>query len=369
MVSEDEYLERIVAGIQTLTTSGSGAEVNWNEKIDNRQFDVVVRFQLGTMRFLVLIEVKNRTRKAEAKDIDAFVNNARDRRCNKIVFVTAAGYQQGAIDVAKRHGVELFTVTFDDTKVELPDSTTFLNLTKKGHENVAPEFSLGDRTPVTAIVSAALLYADGSVHRIPSDPSQMTYYMGKTRLQDGRLLDAVVRNGQLPHPGIKQKMLHRISVQPSQSITPPDEYFFPAGHIVGIDCTLEGNYGRPLRGNVMIDPGLFTAPVVYTNAFTGEAKSFPIHMLPLGEKRVTQGRFYFIDHPLRYFYCAAVRGRQVSWKLVEAFQNGELFRVNFRQDVKYSCFYIPVANSKITKRLKVRLKVWDALNVATRKAS
>ena len=43
MVSDDEYLERIVAGIQTVTTDG--ADVTWNETLNGRQFDVVVRFR------------------------------------------------------------------------------------------------------------------------------------------------------------------------------------------------------------------------------------------------------------------------------------------------------------------------------------
>lgn len=46
MITDDEYLERIVAGIQAATTSG--AEVTWNEIIDERQFDVCV-FRLAKM--------------------------------------------------------------------------------------------------------------------------------------------------------------------------------------------------------------------------------------------------------------------------------------------------------------------------------
>ena len=92
VISDDEYLERLVAGIQAVTTDG--AEVRWNETIGNRQFDVVVRFQLGTLRYLVLIEVRNRTRKAEAKDIDAFVTKAIDQTAYKILVVTTAGFSK-----------------------------------------------------------------------------------------------------------------------------------------------------------------------------------------------------------------------------------------------------------------------------------
>src|SRR3546814_9627973 len=65
MIKEDEYLERVVAGIHAV--SSGDAEVIWNESINGRQFDVVVRFQLGTLAYLVLVEVKNRSRRASAQ--------------------------------------------------------------------------------------------------------------------------------------------------------------------------------------------------------------------------------------------------------------------------------------------------------------
>ena len=46
MISDDEYLERLVAGIQAVSTDG--ADVRWNEELNGRQFDVVVRFKMGT---------------------------------------------------------------------------------------------------------------------------------------------------------------------------------------------------------------------------------------------------------------------------------------------------------------------------------
>src|SRR3546814_18495417 len=92
MIKEDEYLERVVAGIHAV--SSGDAEVIWNESINGRQFDVVVRFQLGTLAYLVLVEVKNRSRRASAQDVEAFVTKARDQQASKAVFVTVAGFQR-----------------------------------------------------------------------------------------------------------------------------------------------------------------------------------------------------------------------------------------------------------------------------------
>src|SRR3546814_20243911 len=102
MISDDEYLERIVAGIHVATTQG--AEVIWNEKINGRQFDVVVRFQVGTLRYLVLIAVKNRSRQVTAEPIESFVTKARDQTAINTYVYYAAGFQSGPVLVSARHG-------------------------------------------------------------------------------------------------------------------------------------------------------------------------------------------------------------------------------------------------------------------------
>src|SRR3546814_1858342 len=101
------------------------SDVCSSDLINGRQFDVVVRFQVGTLRYLVLIEVKNRSRKVTAEHIESFVTKARDQNASKTVVVSAAGFQSGAVLVAERHGVDLFTVTFDESKIRLPSEMTY----------------------------------------------------------------------------------------------------------------------------------------------------------------------------------------------------------------------------------------------------
>lgn len=363
MLSEDEFLERLVAGIQSVATPATVTDVHWNEKIGGRQFDVVVRFRLALTRYLVLIEVKNHKRKTEVQDVEAFVTKARDKQADKIIFVNKAGYQEGALDVARRHNMELFSITFDAQKLDLSTTAPHLLLSKKsrtGEPVPSPTLFLGERERVNVVVSALLVYANGRQHQIPDEPSQMTYYFKRTRCADGRALMDLVR-GTLPTPEINQTVPHRIVVDPPQRITPPDEYFYPRGTITAIECEVEGNYCRSIEGNVRIEPGAFAPPVIYKNALTGEELSFPMHMLPLGNGRVEPSRFYFMENPLRYFYCAAAHGNLVSWRLIESFQAGELVRVDFRQDMKYARHYIPVTDSKIVQRLHGRLRDLEAL--------
>jgi hypothetical protein len=175
MIGDDEYLERLVAGIQAVSTGG--ADVRWNEELNGRQFDVVVRFKMGTLQYLVLIEVKNRTRKAGAEDLDDFVTKARDQNANKAVFVTTAGFQSGAIEVAKRHGIEIFTLTFDEKDIRLPRNATWISTRNPlAPKDAKPEFNIGEPELVANIEQASLTYADGSEGEIPSEQSQMNYY-------------------------------------------------------------------------------------------------------------------------------------------------------------------------------------------------
>lgn len=366
MVSEDEFLERLVAGIQSMATPVANTEVRWNEKIGGRQFDVVVRFQLALTRYLVVIEVKNHKRRTEAQDVEAFVTKARDKQADKIIFVNKAGYQEGALDVARRHGVELFTVAFDEQSLELSTTAPYFLLSETNAASPPPTLSLGEQKRVNVVVSMVLVYADGQRHEVPSETSQMTYYLQRTACADGRTLMDLINDG-LPNPEVEQTVSHRIMLTPAQQITPPDEYFYPAGSLTEIESKVEGDYSRSVEGNVRIEPSAFAPLVIYKNILTGEVLSFPMHMLPLGEERVEPLRFYFMESPLRYFYCAAVHDNLVAWRLVESFQAGKLVRSEFRQDMKYARYYIPVTDPKILERLQHRLRDLD--NLAGKKAN
>lgn len=361
MISEDEYLERIVAGIHAVTTTG--AEVTWNEVINERQFDVVVRFKLGSLRYLVLVEVKNRTRKTSVGDMDGFVTKARDQKANKAVFVTAAGFQEGALEVAKRHGVDLFTVTFDDTQARLPEEAAFLSLRKRGTpQGVAPEVNLGEPILAANVESITLLCVDGVERLMPEEPSQLTYYTKKTKLEDGRTISEIVERGPLPRVVFGETQTVVLPIDPPQRVSPPDDYFFQPAVVKGCQLTVTGRMARPIRGNTLVEPTTFTCPIVYTNVFTGEAARFSIDQLPLGLSRVCPGKFYFISHPLIYYYCESIKGALVTWHVIESFQNGELYRATVTQDIKYSQHYIPVSDKKILNRLQRRLEAYLGLS-------
>jgi hypothetical protein len=174
-------------------------------------------------------------------------------------------------------------------------------------------------------------------------------------LQDGRTLDDVIQRAPLGHVELGESRRHEIRFDPPQRVEPPDDYFFPSGMLASLECIVAGRQGRQIKGNTLIDPNAFTLPAIYTNVITGETSSFTIDQLPLGNKRVSVGSFYFIMHPLMYYYCAAIQGDKMRLYLIESFQSGEKLTAVITGDIKYSTYYIPVTDKKILNRLKRRL--------------
>lgn len=355
MTSEDEYLERVVAGIHAV--SSSDAEVRWNAIINGRQFDVVVRFRVGTLNYLVLIEVKNRIRRASASDVEAFVTKARDQQANKAVFVTSAGYQKGAKTVAIRHGVDLFTVEFDKDVVELSSQPTLIL-----HHN--PEY-IGDPTPrlevsepmlMAVIESTRLFFDDGRHFDLPNEVSQMTYYAKKTKLGDGRCLADLMQSERGHPPKLNAARKEVKQLDRPVSVNPPDTYFFPPGLLDRVELSVAGRMGRLLSGNIEIEPSSFRSPVLYSNVLTGEVTQYSLDQLPLNSDSIQPEHFYFQAHPLRYFYCSSIEENSVTWQLIESFQRAQLIRGSYTQDVKYGAFYVPVTDKAILRRLEGRLQ-------------
>jgi hypothetical protein len=363
MIKEDEYLERVVAGIHAV--SSGDAEVTWNESINGRQFDVVVRFQLGTLAYLVLVEVKNRSRRASAQDVEAFVTKARDQQASKAIFVTVAGFQEGAVAVARRHGVDLFTVAFDKDLPTLSATGTYISLHNPDYlGDPIPQLSIGEPTLVDAIEDAELEYSDGRRFAVPSEASQMNYYAAKTILGDGRTLGDVMQTAPQRWLAEGRSRNETIELPPGVIISPPDEYHFPAGTLARLRLTLVTRMSRPLSGNIGIERTSFRSPVNYTNVLTGEKTTYTLDQLPLNTSPLMKGGFYMQLHPLRYYHCARIAGGSVTWRLIESFQHRQLIRGTYNQEEKYGAFYVPVSDRATLKRLQGRLEDYLRLSVA-----
>lgn len=355
MISEDEYLERVVAGIQAATNDNS--EVKWNDIINGRQFDCTVRFKKGTLNYFVIFEVKNKGRKSSANDIEAFVTKGRDQNANKLVFVTVSGFQSGAIEVAKRHGIDLYKIYFDDKDISIPKHQGIIRIINENYSGIGrtPQLQIGDEIHINNVTNIVLKYFDGNKISMPKEASQLTYYCKKTKFKNGTSIEDIIHNNLDFLVELNETRKIDIEIKPPMRLSAPDEYFFKSGIVKSIEIEVKGVLSKQILGNIKIDPGLFTSKVVYENVLNNEIYRFELYDLILGSDNIEVGKFYCTMHPLNYYYCDDVSAKSIKWILIESFQNGDLIRATYTQDIVWAKHYIPVSDKKTISRLQKRL--------------
>lgn len=104
--SDGQEFEKLVAALQV--AEEEGAQVQWDEWIQGRQFDVTIRRQTESGVHLTLVECKDLRHPIKVEQVDAFVTKAGDAEAHRKILFSAAGFQSGCFRVAKKHGVELF---------------------------------------------------------------------------------------------------------------------------------------------------------------------------------------------------------------------------------------------------------------------
>src|SRR2546429_35788 len=117
-----KMFERVVAAIHV--AEQKGATVSWNETINGRQFDVTVRFKQGLYEYLTVVECKDYASPVPAEKVDALVTKYRDIGADKAIMIASSGFQSGAIDVARKHGIQLFSLKSlaDDSQHRVTDA-------------------------------------------------------------------------------------------------------------------------------------------------------------------------------------------------------------------------------------------------------
>jgi hypothetical protein len=87
-------------------------EVTHNQKLDGKsgiahQIDVLWRFRRAGIEHLVIIECKNYGKNVELGDVRSFHSVVEDIKGSQGVMVTRVGFQSGATEFAKHHGIGL----------------------------------------------------------------------------------------------------------------------------------------------------------------------------------------------------------------------------------------------------------------------
>ncbi|WP_114757925.1 restriction endonuclease [Flavobacterium sp. AG291] len=115
MAADGKFLEKLVNIVEEVYRSSPGTEILRNYKITNvdgakREFDLIITSQINGYTITIAIECKQYSKKVSVDKIEAFYGKCQGiPQIDKKIFVAENGFQQGALDTAKRCGIELYT--------------------------------------------------------------------------------------------------------------------------------------------------------------------------------------------------------------------------------------------------------------------
>ena len=329
--------EQIVAAIHR--AEHHGAVVKWNDEIAGRQFDVTVRFDAARYHYLVVIECKNYTTRAvTAEEVDALVTKARDVNANKAIIVSTSGFQRGAVEVARRHGIDLVTVAEE--------------------EAASPAYITDQTTPVLYIGNVRLDVLGGDPLVFSDDPPRQHYQMRHTLLRGRdesmtveRLADILTREDRVP--SLKRTAFSKEWVFPEPVLATGEALEHGDVRVTRVSFDCEVHDARIMDRDCHLDPHVLARMnLVYRlrNVVTGEDWTFD------GALRfdtvLRPGHFYVQPGNGFSYYCHAVDQGQATIFLVESYQHGNLLRAQLRQSVDESYHYLEVDYEREIQRLQ-----------------
>jgi hypothetical protein len=309
--NEWQYFERLVAAIHK--AADHGAEVRWNEIINGRQFDVIIRFKKGLYDYLTVVECKDYGTAVPVGEVEAFVTKAADVHAHQAVMASTSGFQSGAQEVAAKHNIELILVT-ESSEI---DPSVF-------------GAQWGDDIDALSIETIELEYADGERKTLPEQSNAMTYYVNQIVLQtraDTRTLDSIISEQSVHFRRGQRDEYMRTSIDcpPDTKVVGPDDGEIPLKSLVRIHIRAALVKAKTLIGPRLFDPSLLVRDVKVKKLTTGEETTYRQANLPLGINTVFQvGQFYEQTAISHYFYCDRIEGDTATIYLIESYQLGQL---------------------------------------------
>ena len=357
-----EKFERIVAAVHA--AQHKGAEVTWNEDIDGRQFDVVVRFKFGFYDYLTLIECKDHKKPVEVGEVDAFVTKKTDAHADKAIMVSASGFQTGARDVAKKHGIHLYTLQYIR---QIPEELLTQEIV-----SVLRIYPIGFRKPPS----------EKLVILVPYDPfADLIHFFHNHKKFARQMSEIILTNyggmsiGELvkifsqllvPYnvPGVPNASVsfcratdkpqyHQLELSIGTTIIMPDYPDpIPVTHFLFLYWMDKANVIK----QVVIDPTVlpdFGSKYDFKNILTNESTLIdPKTLCPAFDTTFRPATFY--EQPalqLRY-YCEAVNDKSAYLCLIESYNQGTLCQARLTVPLTDSDYYLEISDQDDIDRLR-----------------
>jgi hypothetical protein len=114
-INPAEFEQFVFELLDSVRPSVDALKVTLHDKIRGADglydFDATVRFGLGGMRFVVLIEAKRHKNPIKRELVQVLHDKLRSVGAQKAAMIATAPYQRGAIEYATKHGIALAMVT------------------------------------------------------------------------------------------------------------------------------------------------------------------------------------------------------------------------------------------------------------------
>lgn len=356
-----EKFERVVAAIHL--AQAKGATVTWNEQIDGRQFDVVIRFKFQFYDYVVLIECKDQKSRVKASAVESFVTKSKDAKADKAIIVSSSGFQEGARKVARNHKVELFTLSQVNHAEELLTDRVISVLILQ---------PIGFRKSVSE--SILLLPKDNRSDDLilfSQDTNKLAYEVNNTVLSDfggmsaGELI-RIFAQQLVPYeiPGMprfpESSVSRATETQQFHEFTLPmgTKAIFPDGKEVAVSHLLFAYWmdkGRLMRPTI-VDPTIYTGLGVkyaYTNELTSQSTLIDPMTLPFGVDNTFEAGKFYTQPALKFsYYCEDANETDATIVLVESYQHGQLVQARFKVPVAQATHYAEITNKEEIAQVK-----------------
>ena len=336
-----EKFERLVAAINA--TKMKGADVKWNDKINGRQFDVVIRFNLGDYKYLTVVECKDYKTKIPVEKVEAFVTKSRGVKANKAVIFSASGFQSGCKKVAKHYNVDLVTLkqTIDAPK----------------------EFLESLITPAINIYKIHLKQFGSKRGVLFDEGPKLPYLVNNTtvKVSKGK---AISLNSILLHWGNANLSLlsdieseYSIEIQRGTIVKVPDmESIYNIKSIVFTAKIIDAK----IADSPALDPYLMlrkSRKVILLDALTGSKSELMFSDIEHGFDTTLKAKtFYYSPNTGFNYYCKKIEDELVHWLLLESYQHGKKFDVDYTQTIENSIGYVEITKKQELDKLKKYLK-------------
>lgn len=344
-----KLFERVVAAIHI--AKSRGASVTWNEDIDGRQFDVVVRHNDGIHDYLTIVECRRLASPLQVDAVDAFVTKARSARANKAVIVSSSGFQSGCMKVAREHGITLLTLTEHYRADGIPSVGTEI---------------------VWEVFDVEVEFADGPRLKLRDENGSLQYLLQQSKVY-----------GKSSITSLADAINKRLALDPTNQLNVSRDFEVPLfKRAVTIPQETERRRASTIRFKAQLcEARILKGPRVEPSLLENMSKSYRLYDeltsrettidalgLPLGfDTKLEAGLFYTSPDIGNGYYVDKVENGLADFVLLESYIDGHLFQAGFSAKTDCSKHYVEVTEREHLRRLRILLADYQRKVAGSRK--